>query len=169
MRSGRFSLLHFLVLTLAAGCGGDSNEPNEPFPDASGVYSINGGFDDIELSFTGTLEVSQSSRQSGALTGTLVVVDPDGNTLNGTLDNASVSTVGVLGFTIADPDGTWTFTGRLSGDSITHGRHTISDGSQSFSGTWQGTIAHGPSSATGSSGYVTRSTSLSELAHSLAR
>ena len=167
MRSG--SLLRLLVLTLTAGCGGgDSNEPNDPFPDASGIYSINGGFDDIELTFTGTLEVSQSSRQGGSLTGTLEVVDPDGDSFTRTLENASVSAVGVLEFAIADPSATWTFTGRLSGDSITHGRHTISDGAQSISGSWQAAIARGPSPETGSSEPVARSTSLSELANRLA-
>jgi hypothetical protein len=35
----------------------------------------------------------------------------------------------------------WTFTGTLSGNTITSGRHTLSAGGESISGNWQGSRA----------------------------
>jgi hypothetical protein len=147
MRYPLRGVFYLLAVTLVASCGGDSpNEPEPPFPDVAGVYEISGGFDGIpstNASFTGTLELTQASRASGALGGTVAIVATlAGDVFNVADDDvspANVSPGGVISFTAADPSGTWTFTGTLSGNTISQGRHTISDGTQSFSGSWQGT------------------------------
>jgi len=130
---------------LSSSCGGDSGSgPDDPFPDASGVYSISGGFDDLprnDGSFTGTIEIAQASRQSGALTGTAAITaDIGGDVFNVTDDaigGASVSTADVITFTLNNGGtGTWTFTGTLSGNNVTGGRHTLSGSSDNLSGDW---------------------------------
>ncbi len=140
-------LLAFALLASACG-GGDSNEPEDPFPDAAGVYQISGGFDGIPSnvgSFSGTLEITQATRSSGTLQGTAAILATiDGDVFNlsdPVLDGANVSPTGALSFTMADNSGTWTFTGTLSGNTISGGRHTLSAGSESISGNWQGTRA----------------------------
>jgi hypothetical protein len=139
-------LLPLALLATACG-GGDSNEPEDPFPDAAGAYQITGGFDDLPLnvgSFQGTLELTQASRSSGALQGSVAILATiDGDVINisdPTLDGANVSPSGVLSFTIVQ-NGTWTFSGSLSGNSISSGRHTLSVGGDNLSGNWQGTRA----------------------------
>ena len=135
-----------LALSLLPACGGgDSNAPEDPFPDAAGVYQVSGGFDGIPSSigsFSGTLEITQASRSSGTLQGSAAILATiDGNVINindPVLDGANVSPAGVLSFTLADNSGTWTFTGILSGNAVTGGRHTISAGGESLSGNWQG-------------------------------
>jgi hypothetical protein len=140
-------LVPLALLTTACG-GGDSNEPEDPFPDAAGVYQISGGFDGIPSnvgSFQGTLEITQASRSSGTLQGSAAIVATlDGDVFNlsdPALANANVSPSGVLTFTMADASGTWTFSGTLSGNTISGGRHTLSAGSESISGSWQGSRA----------------------------
>jgi hypothetical protein len=130
------------LLALAA-CGGDSNEPNNPFPDAAGVYNVSGSFDDIPSSdahFEGTLTLTQATRETGALAGSAAILATVGtdifNLNDPTLDAAAVSTNGVIQYTMSNGGSTWTFSGTLSGNSITGGRHTLSDGSQSLSGAW---------------------------------
>lgn len=137
-----------LALSLLPACGGDSTEPEDPFPDAAGVYQVSGGFDGLPSnvgSFSGTLEITQATRSSGTLQGSaaiLATIDGDVFNLNDpVLDGANVSPAGVLSFTIADNSGTWTFTGTLSGNTITSGRHTLSAGGESISGNWQGSRA----------------------------
>ena len=140
-----------LTSALIAACGGsDANEPEDPFPDAGGVYEISGGFDGIPTSvgsFEGTLELTQASRSSGTLQGTAAILATiDGSVFNiadDALANANVSPGGVLSFTMADNSGTWTFSGTLSGNSIGQGRHTLSAGGESLSGNWQGTRSAG--------------------------
>jgi hypothetical protein len=135
-----------LALAVLPACGGgDSTEPEDPFPDAAGVYQVSGGFDGIPSnvgSFSGTLEITQASRSSGTLQGSAAILATiDGNVFNlndPVLDGANVSPAGVLSFTMADNSGTWTFTGTLSGNTITGGRHTLSGGTESISGNWQG-------------------------------
>jgi hypothetical protein len=138
-----------LVIALIAGCGGDSNDPGEAFPDASGVYEVTGGFDDFpssQASFTGTLEFTQASRESGALEGSAAMLANLGgdifNLTDDALSNATVSPSGVITFTMAGGSSTWTFSGTLSGNNISQGRHTLSGG-ESFSGSWQATRATG--------------------------
>ena len=141
-----------LTLALLPACGGgDSNEPEDPFPDAAGVYQVTGGFDDLPSnvgSFTGTLEITQASRSSGTLGGSAAILATiDGQVFNisdPALDDANVSPSGVVSFTIVQ-GGTWTFSGTLAGNSITTGRHTLSAGGESFSGNWQANRTTGAS------------------------
>jgi hypothetical protein len=138
-----------VLLTIALlGCGGDSNDPDEPFPDVAGVYEIEGTLDDLPANvahFEGTMELTQASRESGDLEGSLdVLATIDADIFNISDDNlspASVSPSGVIAFTAADPSETWTFSGTASGNSIINGRHTLSDGNNSFSGPWRADVA----------------------------
>jgi hypothetical protein len=138
-----------LTLALLPACGGgDSNEPEDPFPDAAGVYQISGGFDGLPSSvgsFSGTLEITQATRSSGTLQGSAAILATiDGDVINlsdPALDGANVSPTGALSFTMADNSGTWTFTGTLSGNTVTGGRHTLAAGGESISGNWQGSRA----------------------------
>lgn len=140
---------HLLVCLLLACGGGDSNEPDDPFPDASGVFEIEGTFDDLpasSISFTGTLELTQASQQSGALQGSIAILaDLSGDVFNvndESLSGASVSPSGVITFSATGGTSSWTFTGTLSGDRINGGRHTLS-GDENFSGPWSGQKAQG--------------------------
>jgi hypothetical protein len=121
-----------LPLALLTACGGDSNEPEDPFPDAAGVYQVSGGFDDIPSnvgSFQGTLELTQASRSSGTLQGSAAILATlEGDVFNlsdPALANANVSPSGVLSFTMAGAGATWTFSGTLSGTTITTGRPLV--------------------------------------------
>jgi hypothetical protein len=130
------------------GCGGDSSGPDAPFPDAAGVYNVTGSFDDLPTSvahFEGTLTLTQASRESGVLGGSAAYLATIGddvfNLTDDAIDEATISPTGAISYTLADPSGSWTFTGTLSGTTIIDGRHTISDGSASYSGVWSGTTA----------------------------
>jgi hypothetical protein len=130
------------------GCGGDSGGPDTAFPDAAGVYNVTGSFDDLPSSvahFEGTLTLTQATQESGTLGGSaayLATIDGDVfNLTDNAINDAAISPTGVISYTLVDPSGSWTFTGTLSGTTITDGRHTISDGSASYSGAWSATTA----------------------------
>jgi hypothetical protein len=166
MRHALRSVLLTCAFLMACG-GGDANEPEDPFPDAAGVYEISGGFDDLPTSigsFEGTLELTQATRASGALQGSaaiLATLDGDVFNLNdASLTSANVSPSGVITFTMGDNSTTWTFSGTLSGASIGQGRHTLSGGGESLSGNWQGTLSAGSAAA---AGIAARSLSLEAL------
>jgi hypothetical protein len=151
-----FLLPLFAVSLLVAGCGGgeDANAPEPAFPDVAGVYNITGTFDGLPSSqafFNGTLTLTQSSRQSGTLGGTLTVTATLlGEVVGGTrpLQEATVTPSGAVTFRlIGDGGESWIFTGNHSGNSMS-GRHTLSDGATSYSGDW--TTASAPPPATGS-------------------
>lgn len=133
-----------VLLTAALlSCGDDdSNEPEDPFPNVAGIYAVEGTFDATLGDFEGTLELTQASQESGDLEGSLSVVvtlgDFDFNVDDDALSSASVSPTGAIAFTAEDEGVIWTFTGTASGSSINSGRHTVSDGEQSFSGPWEG-------------------------------
>lgn len=155
MRLAPRSILTCVTAMLFASCGGDSNEPEDPFPAAAGVYEVTGDFDGIpssEASFEGTVELTQASRESGALQGSAsLLVDLEGDIFNvadDVLANATVSPSGVISFTMAGGTATWTFSGTLSGNNISQGRHTLSDGSDNISGDWQGTRTSGANAQT---------------------
>jgi hypothetical protein len=158
----RLFIASVLVSFSLGGCGGgsgDTSAPEEPFPDVAGVYNVQGGFDDLtadEASFVGSLVLNQASRQSGELTGTMSVTA----TINGevttagnvAIQSASVSPSGTVSFELGSigNGGRWTFSGTASGETIS-GRHTLTDGSLSFSGDWtatQGTVGSGSLTAT---------------------
>jgi hypothetical protein len=144
----RLALGGVLLTTALFGCGGgDSNEPEDPFPDVAGLYEVSGTFDDLPANvafFDGTLTLTQASQATGDLQGTLSVLvtidDEIFNIVDNALTPASVSPSGVIAFTAADASGTWTFSGTASGSSITDGRHTLTAGSNSFSGAWQADV-----------------------------
>ncbi len=152
---------------LLSSCGGDSTDPDEPFPDASGVYQVSGAFDELPSSqafFNGTLELTQASQESGALHGSAAfLVDLSGDIFNVADDNllgANVSPSGVVSFTMAGASTTWTFSGTLSGDNIAQGRHTLAgSGLDNISGIWQGTRSTASLVGRPTTGYV----SLDEL------
>jgi hypothetical protein len=134
-----------LLLLAAVACGGDSTSPDHPYPDANGAYALDGGFDGLtrsEASFTGTADVNQTSQDTGTLTGTAaftLTVNGDVTTASDVpLLSASVTPAGVVSFRLGASSSTWTFSGTLAKDKIT-GRHTLTDGSFTASGDWNGT------------------------------
>ena len=136
------------VLAACGGDGGDSGGPSEPaFPAVAGIYNVVGSFDGLssaEGRLTGTLTLTQASRDRGDLGGTISLnarVGPDVFSNSFTLEQANVGTTGQLAFVIRNPSTSvqWTFTGQHSGNAINGGRHTITDGSTSLSGSWSAT------------------------------
>lgn len=137
-----------VCLSALYGCGGDSLSSNEPFPDASGSYNLEGGFDGLtrnEASFSGSLTLTQASRQSGTLGGTVTLtltISGDVNTLSDVpVQSASVTPGGVVSFRLGSTaaGGSWTFSGTRSGGTVT-GRHSLTDGANTFSGDWTGRL-----------------------------
>jgi hypothetical protein len=153
-----------LLAVVALGCGGDSGGPSTTFPNAAGNYNITGGFDGFtasQASFTGTVTLTQASREQGTLGGSMSVTATLGtDVLTGSddaLDQASVATNGAVTFTMTDPSGTWTFDGTLSGNSINQGRHTLNaPGTGSISGSWTGTRTSSSVSAMSTRGTASR-------------
>jgi hypothetical protein len=139
--------LWLTALTAAAviACGGDDNGgPTDFFPDVAGTYAVQGQFDGVDpsdLSFTGTVTIEQESLESSLLTGTanLTIVSPGGNTpLNGVpLIDAGVDLGGNVAFIIEQGNVSWDFHGEKAGD-ILSGTHTLTQGSETRSGTWSG-------------------------------
>lgn len=134
-----------LLTTLAIACGGDSPAaPSEPYPAAAGSYAVTATFDDLAsavASGTGTLTFTQTSRQVGTLGGTMSLTTNIGGSVTqiSGLNNPSITTAGAVTFSIGQGSSvSWIFNGTLSGTSMT-GRHTISDGTTSFSGDWTAT------------------------------
>ena len=138
-----------VLLTFALlGCGGDSSDPDEPFPDVAGVYEVEGTFDDLpanDASFDGTLELTQASQGSGTLEGSLAVLATLGddivNVNDDAVSSATVSPSGVISFIAGDGSATWTFSGTASGNSIINGRHTLNSSAGSVSGPWRADLA----------------------------
>ncbi len=134
-----------LLLSALLACGGDGgSDPEEPFPDAAGLYAIEGGFDGLtpeEASFVGTLDLGQPSRTDDDLTGTIsLTAQVDGQVIgfnDQPFSSASVTSTGVLTLVLGDASASWTLTGTLAGDEI-NGRHTLTDGVEDFSGDWSG-------------------------------
>ena len=135
-------LLATVVLAAIVACGGDATGVKNPtFPAVAGVYAIDGSFSGA-VPFTGTISFSQASREQPALTGTAnitVTLDTEVLTFT-TISNASVSENGLIGFNIGESDGSssWRFQGTLSSGTKT-GTHTITDGTDSVSGTFTAT------------------------------
>jgi hypothetical protein len=130
-------------LMVLAACGGDNpSEPHDPtYPAAAGTYAISGGFDGFttqQANFAGTLTLSQASRESPALTGSYNVTTTIGGSvfvLAGAIQSATITTAGVLSFDAGDASASWSFSGTMSGSSVS-GRHTLTDGTDTFSGNW---------------------------------
>jgi hypothetical protein len=126
-------------------CGDDDgNDPSDFFPDVAGVYTVQGQFDGIDpsdSSFAGTVTIEQESLESSLLTGTadITIVAPTGNTTinDAELLNAGVDLAGNVAFTVEQGDISWDFTGEKAGDVLT-GTHTLTQGSETLTGTWSG-------------------------------
>ena len=164
LRSFPLSVVAILLTIGSSGCGGgggDSTAPDDSFPDVAGVYDIQGWFDGLtngEASFVGSLTVDQASRQNGELTGTLSATAAiNGKVItagNVPIQSASVTPAGTVSFQVGSLSngGSWTFNGTASGETIS-GRHTLTDGSLSFSGDWiatTGPVASGSLTVTAS-------------------
>jgi hypothetical protein len=142
----RISFLSIVTGFALAGCGGDSTGPKDVFPQAKGVYAVNGGFDGISTSdahFSGTLTLTQISRETGTLGGsatyTVIIGSKSYDFNEDSLSDATVSANGVVTYTMGEGGSTWTFTGTLSGASIVNGHHTLAESSGSVSGAWSAT------------------------------
>jgi hypothetical protein len=135
------------VVALVNSCGGgDLAAPEPTFPDVAGIYSVTGVFDDLppsDASFNGTLTLTQGSRESGVLGGTMAVTTLIGGDVSGgtlPLHQATVTPNDEVTFVLnGTENATWTFTGTRSGTTII-GRHTLSDGTRRFSGAWRAVI-----------------------------
>jgi hypothetical protein len=135
----------FAVLAIAACGGSDSSGPSQhsTFPDVAGVYDVHASFDDFtasEASASGTITLTQASREAAAIGASIDLVgniDGDISHLTGASADATVSTGGSITFVIGSGGATWTFTATRSGNTFT-GRHTVTDGTNSFSGAWTG-------------------------------
>jgi hypothetical protein len=142
----RLALTGVLVTLLLSACGGDdSTGPDDPFPDVEGVYAIEGSFDHLpssQASFEGTLELTQPSRESGELEGSISIIVTVGDATfprsDDALSSATVSPSGEISFTAGEGESTWTFSGTVSGSSIIDGRHTLTDGTSDVTGPWSG-------------------------------
>lgn len=141
-------------LIVAAACGGGDVTAPQPFPDVAGVYNVTGGFDNVpssQASFAGTLTLTQATRQASTLGGTFAITATiNGQVLSGTLSlqQASVSPAGVVTFVLNEGGNeTWTFTGTLAGKVIS-GRHTLTDGTTTLSGSWTTGSATPPTTGT---------------------
>ena len=137
-------LIACLALCAIAARGGDSTtSPKQPtFPAVIGVYNISGTFNSSGTSFSGTITFSQASREQPTLDGlcAVTVQTSSGPISFSTIDAASVSESGAIGFNIGAATGTatWRFTGVVSGNTIT-GTHSLAGSSGTFVGTFNAT------------------------------
>lgn len=140
--------LAVFLVCLVGACGGDSSGPNDVFPNAAGVYNVTGTFDGLSSAaahFEGTLTLTQATQETGTLGGSaayLVTISGQLFNVNDvSIDGAAVSPSGVVTFSLVDGGDSWTFSGTLSGTTLTSGRHTLDTSSGSVSGAWGGTRA----------------------------
>jgi len=137
-------LVACIALCAIAACGGDSSTaPKQPtFPAVVGVYNIAGSFNATGTPFAGTITFTQLSREQPTLDGlcALTVQTSSGPVSFSTIDAASVSESGAIGFNIGSATGTttWRFTGVVSGNAIT-GTHALAGSSGTFVGTFSAT------------------------------
>jgi hypothetical protein len=137
-------VLAVLGVLSAMACGSDkSTGPKNDFPDVGGVWQVTGSFDqDPSETFSGTMTLVQADRTTGTLTGSIDMTLVSGDNLSGTATSAMIDKAGNLTVVVTDSESgtsaSWTFTGTVSGHSVT-GRHTLTDGTQTFTGPWTGT------------------------------
>lgn len=133
------SVLMFASVLVA--CGGDDSgpQPEPAYANAAGVYTISGTFDGIpsaDASFTGSITITQASREAPALGGTgsiTATIAGDVFPVSSSLSDATLTTNGQITFVMGGGGVGWSFAGQLSGNTA-GGRHTLTDGSSSFSG-----------------------------------
>lgn len=135
-----------LVLLALTGCGGgDATGPDEPYPPVAGQWEVHATFDDLpaNLAFIqGTIQITQATRSAAALGGTWTFTATVGGDVisgSGIVFQGSTTTAGDITLLLTEPAATtsWTLTGRVTGNTVA-GRHTLSDGMDSFSGNWTG-------------------------------
>ena len=134
-----------LGVIAVVACGDDGNDPNDVFPDVAGVYAVEGEFDGIDpsdLSFTGTVTIEQESVESSLLTVSAdltIVSSTSGNTVinDAELLNAGVDLGGTVAFTLEQGNVDWAFVGEKGGD-VLIGTDTLTQGTETFIGTWSG-------------------------------
>ncbi len=158
-----FTASSLIAVSLSACGGGDNTDPDDALPDVSGLYSIQGGFDEFsrnEAAFAGTLILNQAFGQSGNLTGRLTMTISAQGQVNSTgevpLEAASLGQNGAISFRLGSSAvAGWTFTGTVVGGNI-NGRHTLTDGQTvTFPGSWSATTG---TEGTGSLSLATVST-----------
>src|SRR6185437_14511133 len=111
------------------------------YPNVAGIYELAGTFDDLPADqITGTLTLVQPDRTSGNFGGSIVAsVSSADVTINSGLPSIStVSKSGLVNFVVSNGTASWVFNGTLTGNVIS-GRHTLSDATSSFSGSWTAT------------------------------
>lgn len=139
----RMSVLVGLAVVVLSGCGGeDDSGPSAPqFPNVAGFYNLSGtldGFTPQEASIAGTVQLTQATLESGTLGGNFQVSATIGGEvvpITSAITSASVTQGGAVTWTIANNGISWQFSGNVSGTAMS-GRHTLSDGAESFSGDW---------------------------------
>lgn len=138
-------MLAIATAAVLGACGGDSTGP-DPFPAVAGTYNITIEFDDFAPSAargTGTITFQQPSRSDGALTGnaniTLVIGTETGTV--STVSNAAVDRDGSITFRLGNSTAStfWGFDGEVQGGGRISGTHDLTDGTESFTGTWTAT------------------------------
>lgn len=138
-------MLAIAVAAVTVACGGDSTGP-DPFPAVAGTYNITIEFDDFAPSVargTGTITFQQPSRTDGALTGSAniaLVIGTETGTVS-TVSNAAVDRDGTITFRIGNSTGStfWGFDGEVQSGGRLSGTHDLTDGIDSFKGTWTAT------------------------------
>jgi hypothetical protein len=135
-------LMGFAVAMLSACGGGDDSGPSTPqYPNVAGFYNLSGTIDGLtpqEASIAGTVQLTQATLESGVLGGNFqVTATIDGSVvpITSAFASASVTQGGAVTWTISNNGISWQFSGNSSGATMS-GRHTLSDGAQSFAGDW---------------------------------
>ena len=130
MRAVRAFIVGCCLATVA--CGDDDSSAPPRFPAVAGTYRIEGTFDALpaaNANLTGTITLTQPSRNDAALTGaanvTLVLTGSTPAVLT-TVTNATVNEAGAVTFELPPPNATsrWVFTGSATPGVIT-GTHTL--------------------------------------------
>ena len=133
------------AVALSAACGDSTSPP--PFPAVNGTYNITIEFDAFtasEARGTGQITFQQASRNEGTLTGSgniTLIVGTESGTVS-TVTNAAVDEDGSITFRIGNSSGTtfWGFDGQVTnGGAKMSGTHILTDGTDSFTGTWSAT------------------------------
>ena len=136
--------------TIAATVGGKTGQTvltgSYPYPNVAGTWNITGTFDELPTaSITGTFALTQQSRFSGSITGVANLITVMGGQVFPVPNYpiaATVTSTGVLSFTLTEATAaTWSFVGTIAGNTVSDGRHTLSDGITPHSGSWRATRA----------------------------
>jgi hypothetical protein len=139
----RMSVLVGLAVAALSACGGDEDSgPSAPqYPSVAGFYNLSGTLDGLtpqQASIAGTVQLTQATLESGVLGGNFQVTATIGGEvfpITSAITSASVTEGGAVTWTISADGIAWQFSGNVSGTAMS-GRHTLSDGVDSFSGDW---------------------------------